>query len=190
MFDVYSMSLQFDILSAIIDCSYISMMNCVDFFHQWLIRMMNRHKLTMINHRDNEQWNVIVMNYRNFSVYVQRQIDSILRKYRHFAKTYVDDIIVFSNSLKKHLRHLNQIFVLFKRMNIIFKINKIFFDYSIISLLDQRVDSLKLTIATNKFETILVLVFFQIFKQLKIYLNKIEWLRQYVSYYIQKTLSL
>ena len=114
------------------------------------------------------------MNYRNFFVYVQRQIDSILREYRHFAKAYVNDIVVFSNSLKKHLRHLNQIFAFFKRMNIVLKINKIFFDYSIISLLNQRVDSLKLIIATNKFETIFVLTFFQIFKQLKIYLNKIE----------------
>ena len=190
MFDAYFMSLQFDILSAVIDCSYISMMDCVDFFHQWLVRMMNRHKLTVISHRGSEQWNVAVMSYRNSFVYAQRQIDSILREYRHFARAYVDDIVVFFNSLEEHLRHLNQIFALFKRMNIALKASKIFLDYSIISLLSQRVDSLGMTIATDKLKAILSLVFSQTLKQLKIYLGKIEWFRQYVSYYAQKALSL
>ena len=131
----------------------------------------------MINHWDSEQWNVIVLIYRNSFVYVQRQINSILRKYWHFVKTYVNDIIVFSNSLKKHLRHLNQIFVFFKRMNIALKVNKIFFDYFIISLLNQRIDSLKMIIATDKLKVILNLIFSQTFKQLKIYLDKIECVR-------------
>ena len=165
-------------------------MNCVDFFHQWLVRMMNRHKLTMINHSNSEQWNVIVMSYRNSFVYAQRQIDSILRKYRHFAKAYVNDIIVFFNSLEKHLRYLNQIFALFKRMNITLKTSKIFLDYFIISLLNQRIDSLRMIIAIDKLKTIFNLIFSQTLKQLKIYLDKIEWLRSYVSYYAQKVLSL
>ena len=130
------------------------------------------------------------MKYRNSSIYVQRQIDFIFRKYRHFVRVYVDDIVMFFNSLKKHLRHLNQIFVLFKRMNIAFKFFKIFLNYFTISLLSQRVNNLNLIIVTNKLKIIFNLIFSQILKQLKTYLNKIEYLKQYVFYYVQKTLSL
>ena len=85
---------------------------------------------------------------------------------------------------------MNQIFAFFKRMNIALKISKIFLDYSIISLLSQRIDSLKMIIAIDKLKAIFNLVFSQTLKQLKIYLDKIEWFRQYVSYYAQKILSL
>ena len=190
MFDAYPMPLQSDILSAVIGCPYISVMDCAGFFHQWLVRMMDRHKLTVVSHRGSEQWNVAVMGYRNSPAYVQRQIDSILREYRHFARAYVDDIVVFSNSLEEHLRHLNQIFALFKRMNIALKASKTFLGYPTISLLGQRVDSLGLTTAADKLEAILALAFPQTLKQLETYLGKTGWLRQYVPYYAQKALPL
>ena len=55
MFDAYLMSLQFDVLSTIQEVVYLSVMNCASFFHQWLIRTLNRHKLIVISHRDSEQ---------------------------------------------------------------------------------------------------------------------------------------
>ena len=75
------------------------------------------------------------MSYRNSSTYVQRQINIILRKYRHFVKAYVDDIIVFFNSLKKYFRYLMQIFALFKKYNIVIKTSKIYLSYLFIVLL-------------------------------------------------------
>ena len=47
------------------------------------------------------------MKYRNFQIYVQRQIDKLFYKYKHFVKTYVNNIIMFFQLLKKHFRHLN-----------------------------------------------------------------------------------
>ena len=159
MFNAYSISLQFDIFFVVMNAFYINVMNCVSFFHQWLIRVLNRHKLIVVNHRNSKQWNVTMINYRNSLIYVQRQINFILKNYRHFVKIYVDDIVVFFNSLKKHLRHFNQIFILFKRMNIALKFIKTFLKYFTISLLNQRVNSLNLIIVTNKLKIILNLIF-------------------------------
>ena len=149
-FDVYSMQQQIDIIATIMKCSYIFLINATTFFHQWLIKLTNRHKLIVIFHRNNEQWNVMIMKYRNFSTYVQRQINIILRKYKHFAKTYVNDIVVFLNFLKKHFRHFNMILVLLKKYNIVIKIFKIYLDYFSISLLKQRVDNFDFTTTKKK----------------------------------------
>ena len=83
---------------------------------------------------------------------------------------------------------MNQIFDLFQRMNIALKISKIFLNYFTISLLNQRVDNLSMIIIVDKLKIIFNLVFSQTFKQLKTYLSKIEYFRQYVFYYTQKTL--
>lgn len=104
MFDAYPMTLQTDVIAAVLECPYISVMDCASFFHQWLVQLADRHKLTIVSHRGWEQWNVAVMGYRNSQAYVQRQIDRLLYEYRHFAKAYVDDVVVFSQSLEEHLR--------------------------------------------------------------------------------------
>ena len=70
--NVYFLSLQFDIISIVLECQYIIVLNCSIFFYQWRIHSDDRHKLTVITHRDQENFNVIVMNYKNFFVYVQR----------------------------------------------------------------------------------------------------------------------
>ena len=76
------------------------------------------------------------MKYKNSSVYVQRQINSMFKSFKKFIRAYVNNIVMFLNSLKKHFRHFIQIFKLFEKMNIIIKISKMFLKYSTIALLD------------------------------------------------------
>lgn len=77
----------------------------------------------------------------------------MLRLY-NFAKAYVDDVVVYSSILKEHLRYLNEIFSLFKQINIVIKLSKIFLNYFIIALFNQKIDNLKLIIVKNKLVSI------------------------------------
>ena len=56
-------------------------------------------------------------------------INKILRLYRHFCRAYINDIMIFFISLKKHLTHLRFIFSTFKKINIYLLSRKSFFDY-------------------------------------------------------------
>ena len=77
----------------------------------------DRYRLTVVNHRGNEQWNVAVMGFKDNPAYVQRQIDGLLKPLK-FARAYVDDVVIFSQTLKEHAEHFNQIFGFFNEMNI------------------------------------------------------------------------
>ena len=136
-----------------------------------------------MSHRDQKSFNVAVMNYKNSSTYVQWQINRILRKHRKYVRTYVNDIIIFFKILKKHFHHLIEVFDTLNVNNIIIKFEKVFLDYSIVQLLDQKIDSFDLVIAKNKFKIIVKLRFLKSFQQLKIYLNLISWLRNYIFHY-------
>ena len=74
----YFMFLQSNVINSINDCFYVNVINTIDFFYQWLIKITNRHKFIVISYKNNEQFNVVVMNFRNNSTYMQRQIDVIL----------------------------------------------------------------------------------------------------------------
>ena len=99
------------------------------------------------------------MNFKNSSTYVQKQIDRFFRSYKDFVKVYVDDIVIHFDILKKHLSHFRQIFDMLVENNISIKSKKTFISYSIVHLLSQKVDSLKLTIVEKKLKTIFRLFF-------------------------------
>lgn len=69
------------------------------------------------------------MRFQNLSTYVQRQIDRIFRFSKNFAKAYIDDIVIFSKSLKNHLSHLKKVFDILKANNISIKSTKSFIEY-------------------------------------------------------------
>ena len=170
----YFMSLQSNIINFVNECSYVNVMNAIEFFHQWLIKIANRHKLIVVSYKDSEQFNVTIMKFRNNSTYVQRQINIILRDFRDFARVYVNDIVVFSKTLEKHIEHLIKIFEFFRKMNIVLKFSKIYLEYFIVALFDQKIDNFEFIIVEKKLKVIFKLRFSVTLKQLKTYLNFIE----------------
>jgi hypothetical protein len=101
--DAYPILLQSDIITAVAGYGYISVIDCASFFYHWRVAPEDRHKLTVVSHRGQEQFNVAVIGFKNSVSYVQRQINRILRPVRHFARAYIDDVVVFSKTLEEHL---------------------------------------------------------------------------------------
>ena len=114
------------------------------------------------------------MSYRNSFAYVQRQIDRVLRNYRDFAKAYINDIVIFSTSLQKHLTHLRKIFDVLAFNNISIKYSKTLLEFVLINFLNQHVISLKFFTDEQKLHAIANLIFSKNVSQLKTYLELIE----------------
>ena len=175
-FDVYFMFFQFDIISTIQNCKFISIMNCAVFFHQWQMTLENRYKFTIVSHKNAEQWNVTIMKWKNFFVYVQKKMNEIFKNYS-YARAYIDDVIVFSSSFKKHLQYFSSIFAFFQQWNITFKIFKTYFEYFSIFLLNQKVDSFDLITTKKKLKIIAELFFFDFFESAE-EIRRNDWIIQ------------
>ena len=158
--NVYFLFLQTNIIIAIRNCFFISIINASTFFYQWRVHSKNRHKFIVVIHRDQKSFNVAVMKYKNSSIYVQRQINRLLRRFRQFFKIYVDDIIIFFKIAKKHAAHLRSMFDMLHHNNIFIKFIKIFFEYFSIQLFDQKMNSFELFINEKKLRAIVKLFFF------------------------------
>ena len=134
--NVYLLSLQSNIIWLITNCEYIIVINVTFFFYQWRVHSDNKHKFIVVSHRDQKSFNMIIINYKNSSTYVQRQINHILRKHRNYARVYVNDIIIFFKFLQKHVIHLTEVFDILNANNIIIKFEKAFLNYFIVQLLN------------------------------------------------------
>lgn len=121
---------------------------------------------------------------------MQRQINAILKNYKNFSRTFIDNIVVYKKTLKNHFKHFHTIFVLLNFFNILFSSIKLFFDYFSVQLLNQKVNVFQLITIVEKIEAIVKLKFSKTFKNFEIYFDFIEELRHYVSYFAQKSNTL
>ena len=142
----------------VMSCQYIIIIDCSSFFYQWRVHSTDKHKFIVVSHRDQKFFNVAVMSYKNNSIYVQKQMNRLLKSYS-FARIYVDDIVIFFKTLEKHIRHLRQIFDMLIANNIFIKSEKIFIEYLSVQLLNQKIDSFELTTFENKLKTIIKLFY-------------------------------
>ena len=65
-----------------------------------------------------------------------------------------------------------------------------YLEYFTVTLLKQKINNFDLIILTKKFKVIIDLFFFKNLKTLKIYFEMIEYLQNYIFYYVQKSNAL
>lgn len=112
-------------------------------------------------------------------------IDTILRDFRKFARTYVDDIVIFSRTFDDHIAHLRAVFSKLAAHAIHLSAKKSFLSYPSVQLLGQRVDALGLATDHEKLLAISRLCFLRSLKHLEYYLGLTGYLRQYIRSYAQ-----
>jgi len=116
-------------------------------------------------------------------MYVQWMIDRILQQQRLYIKVYVNDIVIFFNTLKEHLKHLYNVFNILDKMKICLLLKKFYLMYSFIQLLSQWINALNFTTLKDKLVTIFRIRFSLSLSQLEKYLDLTDYLQQYILHY-------
>lgn len=81
-------------------------------------------------------------------------MDRILREFQEFYRAYIDNIVIFSATLEKHVEHLKAVFKRFQDLNISINPNKSFIGYSLVTLLGQEVNGLGFLTAKDKVQAL------------------------------------
>ncbi len=68
-------------------------------------------------------------------------MDKTLKLYCKYYRTFIDNVIIFSNIFKNHRKHLKTIFFLFKK-NISINLEKSYIGYPFVELLGFYIDVL------------------------------------------------
>ena len=183
--DTYPLPLQSEIIALLLGYQYLSTIDAVGWFHQFLVSRNDRHKFTVVSHRGQEESAVALMGYKGSPPYVQRQTDAMLRPFKEFAKAFVDDIIIFSRTLSDHINHLTRVFNLFRVRRVSLSPTKSYIGYPSVTLLGQRVDGLGMSTSKEKIQAISALKFPDTLRDLEIFLGLTGWLRSSIPCYAQ-----
>ncbi|KAL7288237.1 hypothetical protein TKK_0017578 [Trichogramma kaykai] len=123
--DRYPLPRMEDILENLGKCSYFSTLDLAQGFHQIPLHSNSIEKTAFTVENGHYEYIRMPFGLKNAPASFQRMIDKILMKYFYkFCFVYMDDSVIFSKSLPKHLQHIKLIFEELKQFNLKMQLDK------------------------------------------------------------------
>ncbi|KAA3485339.1 RNA-directed DNA polymerase-like protein [Gossypium australe] len=125
IFDGYFIPRKEVLINQAKQAKYFSKFDCKSGFWQIMLTEESRPLTAFSAPNGHYQWRVMPFGLCNAPQVFQRWMDSIFKKYKKFCVVYIDDILIFSETLENHRKHLNIIAREFIKHGIILSPKKI-----------------------------------------------------------------
>ena len=94
-------------------------------YHQVEMAEKDKEKTAFICSRGLYEYNVMPFGLKNAPGTFQRLMDKILKEYiNKFVVVYIDDIMIYSENFKDHIKHVEEVLEKMKKANLILKLKK------------------------------------------------------------------
>ena len=134
--DTYPLPLIDDIFDLAAGKAVYSTLDFKSGYHQFAIEEKDRPKTAFRCHRGLYQMKRVPFGLSSAPSFFQRTLDKILHDFiGKFCFIYIDDLVIFSDSIEQHLEHLQLIFNRLREVNLKLKPSKCFFGLQEVKLL-------------------------------------------------------
>ncbi len=150
--DRYSLSLIDETFVCIQESKYLTRLNIIVMFNKLCMHLDSKDLTIFIIFFDSYKYHVMLFELINESAFYQHYMNDVLFEYLHqFCQIYLNDIIIYSKTLKKHKRHvwliLNKLWEADLQININkceFHVQKTIFLELLISIEELKMNSRKM----------------------------------------------
>ncbi|CAL8135781.1 unnamed protein product [Prunus armeniaca] len=84
-----------------------------------------RYKTAFVTPFGHYEWNVMPFGLKNAPSEFQNIMNEIFNPYSHFSIVYIDDVLIFSESIEQHLKHLHKFLQIVKQNGLVVSAKKI-----------------------------------------------------------------
>ncbi|CAL9013023.1 unnamed protein product [Prunus brigantina] len=93
----------------------------------WQIQMdeSDRYKTAFVTPFGHYEWNVMPFGLKNAPSEFQNIVNEIFNPYSHFSIVYIDDVLIFSQTLEQHWKHLHKFLEIVKTNGLVVSAKKI-----------------------------------------------------------------
>ena len=95
-----------DLIQRIYNTTIFSKFDIKYGFWQIQIKPEDRYKTTFTAPFGHYEWNVMPFSLKNAPSEFQNMMNEIFNEYTRFSIVYIDDVLIFSNSIEEHFKHL------------------------------------------------------------------------------------
>jgi len=153
----YSLSLIDEMIDKIIDCKHLTRLNIISTFNKLRMHLDSENYTTFIIALEVYKFKMLSFKLTNDSTSFQQYMNDVLWDFLNdFCQAYLDDILIYSKTQKKHRQHVRLILDRLQDADLQIDIRKCEFDVEetvflkiIVSEQDLRMNSIKMKVIVN-----------------------------------------
>ncbi len=153
----YSLSLIDEIIDKIVSCKHLTRLNIISAFNKLQMHLNSKNYITFITALEAYKYKMLSFKLTNELIFFQQYMNDVLWNFLNdFCQVYLDDILIYSKTRKKHKDHvklvLNRLREAELQMNIRkckFNVEETVFLEVIVSEQDLHMNSSKMIIIVN-----------------------------------------
>ncbi len=153
--DRYSILLIDEVLAQIQDSKYLTWLNIIVTFNKLRMSSESEDLTTFVTFFDVYKYKVMLFKLINESAFFQHYINDVLFNCLHkFCQTYLNDILIYSKTLKEHRIHVKEVLKKLREVDLQINIDKCKFKIQKISFLELLIFINDLQINSRKVDVI------------------------------------
>ena len=143
-----------ELLSRLNKCKYFSSLDLHSGYYHISLAEEAKKKTAVVTADGKYQWNIVPFCLATTVSTFQYLMSTVLTGLSNFAFTYLDDVLVFSETYKEHLHHLGTVFKKFQQAGLKIKLSKCQFFKTHLHYLGHRISANGLESLPEKLEAI------------------------------------
>ncbi len=153
----YSLSLIDEIIDKIVSCKHLTRLNIISAFNKLWMHLDSENYITFITALEAYKYKMLSFELTNESIFFQQYMNDILWNFLNdFCQVYLDDILIYSKTRKKHKDHVKLVLKWLREAELQMNIQKCKFNVEetvflevIVSEQDLHMNSSKMIIIVN-----------------------------------------
>ncbi len=153
----YSLSLIDEVIGKIVGCKHLTRLNIISAFNKLRMHFNSENYTTFITALEAYKYKMLSFELTNESIFFQQYMNDVLWNFLNdFCQVYLDDILIYSKTRKKHRNHVKLVLSRLREAELQVNIRKCEFDVEetvflevIVSELGLRMNSSKVTVIVS-----------------------------------------
>jgi len=182
----YSLLLIDKTLTCIQESKYLTRLNIIVVFNKLRMHSDSKNLTIFIIFFNSYKYHVMLFELINESTFYQHYINDVLFEYLHqFCQIYLDDIIIYSKTLKKHKQHVRLILNRLQEADLQINIDKCKFHVQKIIFLELLISIKKLKMNSQKIQAIVDWSTFNNLIQMQFFIDFCNFYQRFIKNFLK-----
>ncbi len=182
----YSLLLINEIIEKIVSCKHLTRLNIISAFNKLWMHFDNKNYITFITALEAYKYKMLLFELTNESISFQQYMNDVLWNFLNdFCQVYLDDILIYSKTKKKHKDHVKLVLSWLREAELQMNIRKCKFNVEETVFLEVIVSELNLRMNLSKVTVIVSWITSINLKEIQSFVKFVNFYRRFIKNFLK-----
>ncbi len=182
----YSLSLINEIIDKIVSCKHLTRLNIISAFNKLQMHLDSKNYIIFITVLEAYKYKMLSFKLTNELIFFQQYMNDVLWDFlNNFCQVYLDDILIYSKTRKKHRDHVKLVLRWLREAELQMNIRKCKFNVKETVFLEVIVSELNLCMNLSKMTVIVSWITLINLKEIQSFMKFVNFYRRFIKNFLK-----